>query len=158
MLARLVREALFHRDTDRRHAASLLIAASPFAPFVADALLNRLADGDPEWLRTRLSTLVRYVCDESHRLRMLPLKGDRTEAVAVQVTQGLGHLSFDATTDQQVRGALAKDWSLLERAKLYTLGMTGSPSLPPLSRSPTAPQWQRSAARWWLDLGPGVRS
>ena len=31
MFVRLVREALFHRDTDRRHTAAMLIAASPFA-------------------------------------------------------------------------------------------------------------------------------
>jgi hypothetical protein len=98
------------------------------------------------------------VCDESHRSRMLPLVSDRTEAVAVAVAQGLGHLSLDATTDRRASGSLAQEWSVLERAKLYLLGMTGSPSLAPLSRSRSAPQWQRSAARWWLDAGPAIRS
>ena len=31
MLARLVRESLFHRDSERRHLATLILAASPFS-------------------------------------------------------------------------------------------------------------------------------
>ena len=68
MLTRLLREALFHRDTERRHCAALLVAASPFAASTCDALLGRLAGaGDPAWMRARLSTLVRYLCNDSHR-------------------------------------------------------------------------------------------
>ena len=126
MLARLVREALFHRDTDRRHWAALLLSASPFAGPAADALLARLNErSDPVWLRVRLATLVRYLCDDSHRLRMLPLVDDPVESVAIPVIQGLGHLSFSLSSDQQVRAALLPQWSPRERAKLYALGMTG---------------------------------
>jgi hypothetical protein len=159
MLTRLVREALFHRDTERRHRAALLLSASPFAGPATDALLARLNErADPVWLRARLATLVRYVCDDSHRLRMLSLVDDPVESVAVPVTQGLGHLALSLTSDQQVRAALLPQWSPRERAKLYVLGMTASPALGPLARSATAPGWQRAAARWWLDHGSAVRA
>ncbi len=156
MLARLLRESLFHRDTDRRHHASLLLAASPFAAPVADVLLNRLADSDPHWLRGRLANLVRYVIDDSHRMRLLPLLSDPAEAVSISAAQSLGHLSFSETCDQATRASLKPRWSELERAKMYALGMTASPALGPLSGSGPAPSWQRAAARWWRDIGPAV--
>ncbi len=159
MLTRLLREALFHRDTERRHCAALLVAASPFAASTCDALLGRLArSGDPAWLRVRMSTLVRYLCNDSHRQRMLPFLHDPDEQVAVPVVQGLGHLSFSPTCDQEVRASLVQEWSARERAKLYALGMTGSPGLAPIAASEGRPRWQRSAARWWLDPGSAVRA
>ena len=42
MLTRLIREALFHRDSERRHLAALLISSSPFGSAVTDELLVRL--------------------------------------------------------------------------------------------------------------------
>ena len=159
MLTRLLREALFHRDAERRHGAALLVTASPFAASTCDALLGRLARaGDPSWLRARMSTLVRYMCNDSHRRRMLAFLQDPDESVAVPVIQGLGHLSFSPTCDQEVRASLAREWSARERAKLYVLGMTGSPGLAPIAGAEGLPRWQRSAARWWLDQGAGVRA
>jgi hypothetical protein len=60
MLTRLIREALFHRDSERRHLAALLISSSPFGSSVTDELLVRLgATIYPEWMRARLATLIR---------------------------------------------------------------------------------------------------
>ena len=88
-------------------------SAPPRSPAsAADALLARLNErSDPAWLRVRLATLVRYLCDDSHRLRMLPLVGDPVESVAVPVIQGLGHLSFSPISDQQVRASWLPEWS-----------------------------------------------
>ena len=36
--------------------------------------------------------------------------------------------------------------------------MSGSPCLPVLLKSSTTPEWQRSAARWWLAGGPAIRA
>ena len=105
------------------------------------------------WLRARMSTLVRYMCNDSHRRRMLAFLQDPDESVAIPVIQGLGHLSFSPTCDQEVRASLAREWSARERAKLYVLGMTGSPGLAPIAGAEGLPRWQRSAARWWLDQG-----
>ena len=105
-----------------------------------------------------MSTLVRYLCNDSHRQRMLVFLHDPDEQVAIPMIQGLGHLSFSPTCDQEVRSSLAQEWSARERAKLYALGMTGSPGLALIAASEGRPRWQRSAARWWLDQGSAVRA
>ena len=45
-----------------------------------------------------------------------------------------------------------------ERGKMYALGMTGSPGLAAIARSTDAPEWQKSAARWWIAQGPAIRA
>jgi transcriptional regulator with XRE-family HTH domain len=157
MLPRMVREAMFHRDSERRHLAALLIASSPFARAVTDCLLVFL--GDPEqsqWTRSRMATLVRYLSDETHRLRMVGMINDPVEDVRVTIVQGLGHMPLSPTSDQALRASLGRDWSMSERAKMYALGMSGSPALPTLAASAQAPEWQRSAARWWHRQGPAL--
>ncbi|CAN5417261.1 hypothetical protein BH10ACT10_BH10ACT10_01690 [soil metagenome] len=158
MLARLIREALFHRDSERRHLAALLIASSPFGRAVTDELLLRLAGPwNAEWIRSRLSTLVRYLSDDSHRMRMLAFVEDGSDEVATPLTQGLGHLGFSPMSDQAIRNSLGKEWSPRERAKMYALGMSGSPGLLAISKSSQPAPWQKAAARWWLDQGPAIR-
>ncbi|HLN75395.1 MAG TPA: hypothetical protein VK204_00040 [Nocardioidaceae bacterium] len=158
MLARLVREALFHRDSERRHLASLLISASPFGSAVADGLLALLgAANAPTPVRTRAATLARYLSDDSHRLRMLSFLDDPVDDVGTYIVQGIGHMTFTAFSDQVIRTSLREQWSQRERAKLYALGMSGSPGLEVIARSRNAPEWQRTAAEWWLAQGPAVR-
>jgi len=158
MLTRLVREALFHRDSERRHLAALLISSSPFGDAVAECLLITLADRERSvWMRSRLATLVRYLSGESHRLRAISFLEDPVDGVRAPIAQALGHMVFSATSDQALRASLGREWSLAERAKMYALGMSGSPALPVLAASTTAPEWQRSAARWWYDTGPAIR-
>ena len=159
MLDRLIREALFHRNSERRHLAALLIASSPFGPSVTDELLLRLAGPwNAEWIRSRLSTLVRYLGDDSHRMRMLTFVDDASDDVATPLTQGLGHLGFSPMSDQAIRNSLGKEWSPRERAKMYALGMSGSPGLVALSKSKDAAPWQQAAARWWIAQGPAIRT
>jgi hypothetical protein len=159
MLPRLIREALFHRDSERRHLAALVIASSPFGPAVTDELLLRLAvDRSADWIRSRLSTLVRYLSDDTHRMRMLALAEDASDEVATPVVQGLGHLSYSAMSDQAIRNSLGSEWSRRERAKMYALGMSDSPGLISIVKSSSAVAWQQAAARWWLAQGPAVAS
>ena len=159
MLPRLIREALFHRDSERRHLAALVIASSPFGAAVTDELLVRLAgERSAEWIRSRLSTLVRYLSDDTHRMRMLALAEDASDEVATPVVQGLGHLSYSAMSDQAIRNSLGSEWSSRERAKMYALGMSGSPGLISIVKSSSAVAWQQAAARWWLAQGPAVAS
>lgn len=158
MLPRLIREALFHRDSERRHLAGLLIASSPFGRAVTDELLLRLAPAwNAEWIRARMSTLVRYLSDDSHRMRMMAFVDDTSDDVASPMVQGIGHLDFSAMSDQVIRNSLGGEWSRRERAKMYSLGMSGSPGLTSIGKAATAPQWQRSAARWWLEQGAAIR-
>lgn len=159
MLARLVRESLFHRDSERRHLASLLISASPFGEAVADGLLSMLGNATvPTPLRVRAATLVRYLSTESHRLRMLGFVEDPCDEVGTPIIQGLGHMSFTEFSDQVLRSSLSEEWSSRERGKMYALGMSGSPALEAILRSGSAPEWQRVAAQWWSSVGPAVRS
>ena len=158
MLVRLVREALFHRDSERRHLASLLISASPFGDTITDELLTLLAAPNaPSLVRARASTLVRYLSSEAHRLRMLRFVDDPSDHVGTVIAQGIGHMTFTAFSDQILRAALKEEWSQRERAKMYALGMSGSPGLETILRSSQSPEWQRTAARWWITQGPAVR-
>ncbi len=156
MLPRLLRETLFHRDSERRHLASLLVSASPFARAVTAELLILLGESTPPGLRARAATVIRYLSDDVHRLRILKFVVDDDEAVAVPMIQALGHMGFNELSDQALRTSLDDEWSMRERAKLYALGMTGSPGLRTISRSPVAPAWQKAAARWWTNQGPAV--
>jgi HEAT repeat protein len=161
MLVRLVREALCHRDSERRHLAGLLLASSPFSQALADALIDLLAsgEGDPE-VRARAAVLVRYQAEDAHRLRMLRLLDDPDDQVTSMILQGLGYLTFTPTSDQVVRASLRAGHppTERERTKMYVLGMTGSPALLAIAGSESAPQWQRDAARWWLAQGSAVRA
>jgi hypothetical protein len=158
MLVRLVREALFHRDSERRHLASLLIASSPFGCPLTEGLLQLLGTRRMSVaVRRRVATLVRYLGEETHRLRMLGLLDDRDDVVGAALAQGVGHLPFTPFSDQVIRASLGEASSTLERAKMYALGMSGSPGLHGIVRSGTAPQWQREAAGWWIRQGPALR-
>jgi hypothetical protein len=159
MLVRLVREALFHRDSERRHLASLLIASSPFGGPLTDELLEMLGTPRvPALVRRRAATLVRYLGEETHRLRMLGLVDDADEVVGAALVQGVGHLPFTPFSDQVIRASLGEQPSSLERGKMYALGMSGSPGLHGIVRSSTAPPWQRAAAGWWIRQGPALRA
>lgn len=158
MLTRLVREALFHRDSERRHLASLLIASSPFGRAVTDCLLVLLKDSSQSrWLRARVATLSRYLSDETHRLRMIGLLDDEAESVAAPIAQAIGHMPFSAMSDQVLRGSLSRELTESSRARMYALGMSGSPGLSAIAHSEQAPEWQRVAAAWWLEQGTAIR-
>jgi hypothetical protein len=159
MLVRLVREAIFHRDSERRHLASLLIASSPFACPLTEGLLQLLGTRRVSApVRRRAATLVRYLGEDTHRLRMLGLVDDPDEAVGAVLVQGVGHLPYTPFSDQIIRASLGEQPSSLERGKMYALGMSGSPGLHGIVRSSTAPPWQRAAAGWWIRQGPALRA
>lgn len=159
MFARLVREALFHRDQGRRHVAALTLAASPFGDALCDEVLTLLAGtGFPHRLRARAASLAGYLAHDVHRLRVLRLADDADDQVATHLLQALGHMTSTHLADHALRTSLKDQETMRERAKVYALGMSGSPGLRSIARSSTAPHWQRSAARWWLEQGPALRS
>jgi hypothetical protein len=159
MLPRLIREALFHRDSERRHLAALLVSASPFGAAVTDELLTLLdAPGLPGAVRVRAATLARYLGSDEHRMRMLTFLDDPDPAVATPISQAFGHLTFSKSSDQAIRSSLSGEQSAHTGAKLYALGMTESPGLEAIVKSNTSEDWQRSAARWWITQGPAIRT
>jgi transcriptional regulator with XRE-family HTH domain len=156
MLPRLIREAVFHRDSERRHLAALLISSSPFASAMADELLAEMSQGHPDRTRARLATLNRYLAGESHRMRLMAFLDDPADGVAIPAAHSLGHVSLNVMSDHALRNSLGRNWSYREQAKLYALGMSGSPALRVLAESRDAPAWQQAAARWWCTHGPAV--
>jgi hypothetical protein len=156
LLPRLIREAVFHRDSERRHLAALLISASPFGHAVVDELLAMLCQSYPGWIRARLATLARYAAGEQHRMRLMDFLDDAADGVAVPVAHTLGHLSRNVMSDHALRNALGRQWSDREQARMYALGMSGSPVLRVLADSRDAPDWQQAAARWWCTHGSAV--
>jgi hypothetical protein len=166
MLPRLVREAIFHRDEQRRQCAALLVAASPFGPPVAYELLGRLSrsaappgssrPSGPSWLRAREAGLVRFLCTDRQRRPLVALLDEPVPEVAVPLLEALGQLTWAGDSDRVLRGSLGPVWSPREQATLYAMGMSGSPGLAELVGSVDAPRWQRSAGRWWLDQGPSL--
>ena len=158
MLVRLIREVLFHRDSERRHLAALVLASSPFRGPVVEEMLGVLGETDmPGWVRSRAATTIRYLAEDEHRLRLLHWLQDPDPDVAAPIAQTIGHLSYAPVSDQALRQALGPEWSMVERARMYALGMSGSAGLRAINRSATAPAWQKAAARWWIAIGPAVR-
>jgi hypothetical protein len=74
------------------------------------------------------------------------------------VIQGLGHGSYSTTSDQAIRNGLGKIWPRREQAKMYALGMSGSPGLLAIPRAKIPPAWQKVDARWWIEQGPAITS
>ena len=157
-LESLVREGLFHRESERRHLAAVVLAASPFAHVVGEAALDLLGERDAGSLaRGRMATLTSYLAGDEHRLRLSPFVRDPDETVAAAVALTFGHLEFASTSDQMLRHTIPTQAGSLGRSHMYALGMTASPGLAKIAASSRAPDWQRRAARWWLRTGPAIR-
>ena len=157
-LESLVREGLFHRESERRHLAAVVLSGSPYAHHVGEAALDLLSERDTVQLaRGRMATLCSYLAGDEHRLRLSPFVGDTDETVAAAITLTFGHLEFAATSDQLLRHTIPTYAGSLGRSHMYALGMTASPGLTAIANSSAAPDWQRRAARWWLRVGPAIR-
>src|SRR5699024_10674325 len=132
----LLRQALFFRNTERRLRAGQVLSSSPFAPALADGVLDLLADPDVvETVRRRATALLHNVVGEQHVLRMLPLVRDHDIGVAASVTTAFGHTSYSGVADLAIRQNVPAEWLPLGRACLYALGMTGSPGIPVMASS-----------------------
>lgn len=157
LLAQLVREALFHDQTDRRHLAAVLLETSAFRSGVADRVVALLGSVEDRALRFRAAVLACYVAGESHRMRLHRFLDDRQASVAMFATYALGRLPYAVTTDLALRRGLPSEPTPAAQARLHALGMTGSPVLATLASRTGVAEWQRLAAEWWLDGGPAIR-
>jgi hypothetical protein len=124
---------------------------------VTDELLARLGENIyAEWMRAPLATLIRYLSNDTHPLRMLPFVDHKSDDLGTFISQGVGHESYSPASDQALLNAIEKTCSPLERARMYALGMSGSAGL--LAKAKDAPARQKGAARWWLEQGPAITS
>ena len=107
-------------------------------------------------VRLTAAWAIRYLARDGHRMRVVRLLDHPHESVTAPLTLALGHIGFDEVTDQILRSSLGGPLTNRSRAVMYSLGMTGSPGLAGMSRSPVVPEWQRRAAAWWVAHGSAV--
>ncbi|MDP3966988.1 MAG: hypothetical protein Q8Q02_01805 [Nocardioides sp.] len=158
MLTQLCREAMFDLRSDRRHVASVVLSASPFAGAITSCALDLLDRDDvPDVLRAHAAQLVQYAAGEENRMRLHHYLDDPNEAVTFPAVHALGHLPFSKVSDLELRRGMPAEDCLLGRSRMYALGMTGSPALGVLASGRAVPQWQAAAARWWLASGPSLQ-
>ncbi|GAB3851176.1 hypothetical protein GCM10028801_00220 [Nocardioides maradonensis] len=156
MLARLIREALFHVHASRRHQASLLLSQSPYAAPLAGHLLDQIA-GDPSVADGGLM-LLRYLnVDEDARGRLLTWAMHHPEPkLRVGAILALSQLRTpmpQATQRQLADLATTADPEIVA-ALTHSLGVVRSTELDRVAEVAEEPD--RSTARWWLDLGARI--
>jgi HEAT repeat protein len=160
MLARLVREAMFHGHEERRHHASVLLRSSPYRAALAAVLADRVTAREAEHGRAMI--LLSYLAGPSERAQLATVASDATHGGAVRSSalHGLGHVGVEAYADAAL-AAVNDPQPSVARAALYALGMSGGPEIFELSTaSPHSgsvfPEVRR-AATWWQRVGPAVR-
>ena len=157
MLRRLVREALFHTQRERRHLASVTLSLSPYARAVGRALLDLTEDPDTQVAAMAWSALRRlgHVIDRATAAGVA-LRERRPELRArALLTLGLCHGPLrDADAAHLVQSACEPATPELERhAAVFALGMAGHPAVQQAADDdcPLTP-----AARWWVRTGPAL--
>jgi hypothetical protein len=139
MLTRLIREALVHRDSERRHLAALLIPSSPFGSASRRAARSGAENIYPEWMRARLAILIRYLSNDT------PNGWGYCRSSTTSPTTSAPSSRRGSATRAT---APEKTWSPRERAKMYVLAMSGSSGLIGFSKAKDVPAWQPATPRW----------
>jgi hypothetical protein len=107
-------------------------------------------------MRARLAPLIRYLSNDTHRLRMLPFVHDKSDHVGTYISRGLGHQSYSLMSYPALGNALERTWSPRERAKMYALGMSGLTGAPSDLEGQGRAGVAEGRAPWWLEQGPEV--
>lgn len=154
MLERLVREALFHAHADRRHRASVLLMASPYASGVGGAMAGLLNADDPLVAR-RAANLLRFCITPAETAHVLSSPIERPEQVQALALTALGHvpeLAEPHVADLLQHTEPSPSASHAEAA-VYVLGMHG---LTDRLSARDLPPHVESAAAWWRRTGSRV--
>jgi hypothetical protein len=151
MLRRLIREALFHVNHERRHQATLLLSASPYRTRLADHLMMLVAHSDEGAAVVALTALFQ-IADDRQRgsLLHLGLTEQRTRvrvAALMALGQVVGRLS-GAEADDLCAGLPPE--GPVGRATAYALGMGGAGAR--LGEGDTSPE-RVASAEWWQRRG-----
>ncbi|PJJ47838.1 hypothetical protein CLV56_4097 [Mumia flava] len=146
----IVEDAYHADDHDLRHQSALILSRSPFAPAIAEVLIEqthppRAADG--------ATSLMPYLAGKPERDALVarlqrPDVDARPTLIALAHTGGgpvPGNADFLSATDVGVR-----------KAALYLAGMQQDPLLRKLVKDPDADAAQRAGACWWLEHGGRV--
>jgi hypothetical protein len=157
MLRRLIREALFHVQRDRRHLAAVLLGLSPYGRAVAQSILRLTREDDPQVASLSWSLLRRlgHVVERDEVAEMACGEA-RTELRARGfVTTGLsrGKLNDDAA-DLLLETARSSPTRSLQHAALFALGMADHSHLTALCE--VEPERSRRGAIWWRTIGSSL--
>ncbi|WP_460809107.1 hypothetical protein [Nocardioides salsibiostraticola] len=156
MLRRLLREALFHVQRERRHLAATVISVSPYGPPIAKAALALTGQGDELTARTSWSILRRLghlITREEigDTLRASPHSSCET---AGMITMGLARGPMNQQIARHLRvEATDSPRQDTRHAALFALGMSGDENLETLIHG----SCELSArATWWKQTGPAL--
>lgn len=157
MLRRLLREALLHVHKPRRHHAALVIAASPYAPAVAEQCL-RLTGHPNDLLAARAWTVLMRVGHggrEDKVVRRARTEERPTLRARALVNVGMACAGLPEEDATALADAVATQQRPADRhATLFALGMQGASELKALAEHDQ--QDIRRAASWWLERGPAI--
>ncbi|GGO71400.1 hypothetical protein [Nocardioides deserti] len=157
MLRRLLREALLHVHKPRRHHAALVIAASPYAPAVAEQCL-RLTGHPNDLLAARAWTVLMRIGHGGREDKVV--RRARTEERPTLRARALVNVGMAcAGLPEEDATALADAVTTQQRpadrhATLFALGMQGATELKALAEHDQ--QDIRRGASWWLERGPAI--
>jgi hypothetical protein len=157
MLERLLREALFHANKQRRFHAAVFLATSPYTRAIADAC-RELALCPNETVAARAWTLLGRIGPETgsvsatHLALAEPRPTVRARALLnVGVSrERLGAAEADGLVDL----ATSTDSPDVAHAASFALGMQGARQLQELAARNDHPSG--AAAGWWLRAGPAI--
>lgn len=151
MLERLLREALFHANAERRSQAGMLLMFSPFRDGIASGVAAQLATGPEPPVAGRLVRLLRYCITKEELPALLALQPAADAGARPHALQAIAHLPVALDpADASALAAQPDVWRdpRLAAATMYALGMHGHAEL--AAGRPEAADF----AAWWRTTGP----
>ncbi len=157
MLRRLIREALFHVQRDRRHVAAVLLGLSPYGRAVAQTVLKLTGEADDQVASLSWSLLRRlgHVVERDEVAEVACAETRSGLRARGFVTTGLsrGRLNDDAA-DLLLGEARSSQAPSLQHAALFALGMSAHSNLAELCE--VEPEENRRGALWWRTIGSSL--
>ncbi|WKN49544.1 hypothetical protein [Nocardioides sp. Arc9.136] len=157
MLRRLLREALLHVHKARRHHAALVIAASPYAPAVAEQCLRLTAHPNDLLSARAWTVLMRVGHGDRHDKVVRRIHSEERPTIRTRalLNMGMARTALDPADAATLADSIAGQQRPAERhAMLFALGMQGAPEVKELADH-VADDVRRAAA-WWLERGPAI--
>lgn len=158
MLQRLVSEAMFHTHKERREQASLLLAASAYAPAIAHGCLT-LTETETEFVAARALAVLQAVGLGQHReiaVRHATRTGG-SPAVQVNALNALA-LSTETMAEDEAEAVSAVVRSAapqaVRQAALFAVGMNAPERLESMRKHDDV--WLATRADWWRDHGSAL--
>jgi transcriptional regulator with XRE-family HTH domain len=158
MLTGLVREAAFHAHRQRRAVACALLAASPYAPALAQACNDLVGEADPEVLEGVLALAGSLGVDLAEDRLLAFGLDERNSSVGVTALHTFAETraTVSAASAESLLSAAQATVSPAHRAAVVRgVAMTCPEQLTSLTRSTV--RELRTAAAWWQELGGPVR-